>query len=126
MTISGTRSKFRWPLFLAYTVFLYVTFTLPAEKIPPALDKVSDKLLHFLCFLILALLAFWAFIRSKTRLFRAHAGTKSAAFSLFYGALLEWAQRSVPGRSASFFDWLADAVGVAAAGLIFFFQKSKR
>lgn len=33
------------------------------------------------------------------------------------GAVDEWHQRWVPGRSAEIFDWLADAVG-AAAGVV--------
>ena len=118
LILSKVLSKLRWPLFLAYAVLLYITFTLPVEKIPPQIYQINDKLLHFLCFVILALLGFQAFSHSAARVFSVYAEGKSAAFSLFYGAFLEAVQQNVPGRFASFNDWLADAAGVLAAFLL--------
>lgn len=53
---------------------------------------------------------------ASARLLLAWAGAY-----LVYGVLDEWLQSYV-GRSMSFNDWLADAVGVAAATIILLFQ----
>lgn len=101
---------------------LFVFMVLPGEKIPEMIVRVNDKLLHFVDFFLLALLGFRTFNSSSRRLFQVHAGTKVVTFSLFYGALLEWIQTAVPGRDASFKDWLADAAGTLAALMIFSFS----
>lgn len=79
----------------------------------------NDKVLHFLDFFILALLAFRTFTLSSLPFFQVKAGRKAVGFSLLYGVFLEWAQWSVPGRDASFWDGTADALGVLAASGIF-------
>ena len=71
--------------------------------------QANDKVLHFLAFFLLALLAFRVFI----------SRSKASGFSLAYGAFLEGVQQGVPGRSASFIDWFTDAVGILAAAIIF-------
>ena len=129
MTASKSLSEFfRWFVFLSYCVFLYLVYTLPADQIPPAVGRANDKVLHFFNFLLLALLAFQALAHSSLALLNLKAEMLSAGFSLFYGAFLEGAQHSVPGREMSFLDWLADAVGVLAAVATFrtsgFFRKS--
>ena len=125
MTISKILSNLRWPFFLAYAVFLYIAFTLPVEQIPASVYQINDKLLHFLSFLIFALLAFQAFSHSASRVFSAYAESKSSVLSLSYGAFLEMIQKTTPGRIASINDWLADALGVLTAFLLFLFQKTK-
>ena len=123
MTTSKILSDlFRWPAFIGYVILLFVFMVLPGEKIPEMIVRVNDKLLHFVDFFLLALLGFKTFNSSSKRLFQAHAGTKIVTFSLFYGALLEWIQTAVPGRDASFRDWMADAAGTLAALMIFSFS----
>lgn len=116
----------RWPLFLAFVVFLFVGHILPPEQIPPAVAQANDKVLHLINFLILALLAYRTFTRSSRTLFSFHAGGKAAGFSLFYGALLECIQLKIPGRETSLRDWLADAIGVLLASIIFRISKLTR
>lgn len=124
MTLSKILSNLsRWPLFIAYAGFLYFLYTLPLEQFPPALLEVDDKVLHFLDFFLLALLAFRTFALSVSSFFSAHAGVKAAAFSLLYGAFLEWVQVPVPGREMSLTDWLANAAGVLAASGIFWISR---
>lgn len=126
MTVSKSLSKvFHWPLFIAYAVYLYFIFTTPPEKIPPEVLAANDKVLHLLLFLILALLAFRTFFYSAVSFFRAHAVAKTVWFSAAYGVFLEWAQMTVPGRSASFADWVADSLGILAAfGIVKISQKN--
>lgn len=120
MTVSKNLSESsRWSLFIGYCLLLYVGCTLPGAELPEVVTHANDKVLHFLDFFLLALLAFRTFILSSRSLFCVQAARKAAGFSLFYGAFLEWAQRRVPGRDASFLDWIADAVGVLVASGIF-------
>jgi len=113
----------RWPLFLAFVVFLFVGHILPPEQIPPAVAQANDKVLHLINFLILALLAYRTFSFSSRTFFSLHAEVKAAGFSLFYGALLEWIQTGIPGRQGDVADWLADAVGIFIASVIFRISK---
>ena len=120
MTASKSLSSFfHWVSFLGFAVFLYIGFTLPLSQIPEVFLPANDKALHFFDFLILTLLGFQAFFYSVHPFFHQGAGGKASAFSLFYGAYLEWAQTPVPGRGASFTDWMADALGVLVAWIIF-------
>ena len=104
---------------MGFAVSLYIACTLPAEQIPAVVVRANDKLLHFLSFLLLTLLGFRAFWHSSMELFSQYAEGKTVSFSLFYGAFIEWAQRSVPGRDMSFLDFVADALGTFLAFLIF-------
>ena len=120
MTVSKNLSEpIRWFLFLGYAVILYASCTLPAAQLPAAIGRANDKLLHFLSFFLLALLGFRAFCHSSLELFNRYGEGKMISFSLFYGALIEWVQHSVPGRDMSFSDWLADALGTYLAFLVF-------
>ena len=120
MTVSKNLSRLsRWPLLVGYCLFLYFGCTLPGEQLPEVVTQANDKVLHFLDFFLLALLSFRTFILSSLSFFHVKAGRKAALFSLLYGFLLEWAQRSVPGRDASFWDGMADALGVLVASGVF-------
>ena len=124
--MTHSKNPFRrldWPLFLADVALLYYFFNLPPDQLPEALIEVNDKLLHFLNFLLLPLLAFRAFARSRSTVFHRLSQAKAVTFSLLYGALLEWTQLSVPGRSASFEDWLADFAGTLVASGIFWISR---
>lgn len=112
-------TSFRWSLFLGYSVLLLVLFLLPPEQIPEEIASANDKLLHFLDFFLLALLAFEALLSSSHSVFSLRPALKAVGFSLFYGAFLECLQLTVPGRESSFTDWLADTMGILAASGIF-------
>lgn len=65
----------------------------------------ADKFYHLVTYAWLGALPLFVFVSRK----RAQA----AAYAMIgLGVLLEWAQASIPGRSASFLDALANAVGV--------------
>lgn len=89
---------------------------------PEAILRVNDKLMHYVDFFLLTLLSFRTFASSRSLLSR-QAETKAAVFSVLYGAFLEWAQRNTVGRTPSFTDWLADALGVFSALIIFSISK---
>ena len=92
-------------VFLVSFVFISWQLLSPA---PITSVDISDKLVHFLVFGLLALSLDWGWYqRGSYWLFRALP-------LIVYGGLIEIIQYFVPGRSMSFADWLADAAGVLA------------
>ncbi len=75
---------------------------------------VSDKSLHFYAYAGLAFLLAWTVTVYRQPRWSTYAFL--FAIVLLYGALDELAQWPIPGRTADFRDWLADAMG-AAVGL---------
>jgi VanZ family protein len=73
------------------------------------LFSFQDKLIHLSAYFIMGILAwrvFRHFFSSRQQLMFA-----IVAFCSIYGFLDEWHQSFVEGRSADFFDWLADTAG---------------
>ena len=80
---------------------------LPMAAVRDAVDVTehADKLVHASMFAILGALG----IRGWQQ---AHQHWRVLAFLLGLGVVTEALQSLVPGRSASIWDWLADAIGV--------------
>lgn len=73
----------------------------------PLVSQINDKVAHGVTFYLLALLLDFSFPGTRFN------GAK-VAFLLGYGALLEAAQLATPSRDPSFYDFLADAAGIAS------------
>jgi len=80
----------------------------------PGSDLIWDKLAHAVAYAALC----WLCLRAT------HGGIEqlrlgptlvAVLVTLSYGALAEWQQATIPERSASVADWLADAVGALLA-----------
>ncbi len=97
---------------LPYPTFCFAVFTaalttvslLPAETLSGA--SFNDKIAHFLCYALFALLAAALNFSVRRYLFVCLA-------LAIYGLLLEGAQSLVPGRESSLLDALANTAGVA-------------
>ena len=104
-------------LFLVLFIILIIAITL-LSLLPPKsgieLGK-SDKLNHFLAYAILSLN--FGFISSKIRSYFI-----GIPFLIAYGLLIEFFQGFVPGRDPSFYDTLANSVGVFLGFFIFRFN----
>ena len=92
---------------LAWGALIYALSSRPTTFVP--LASGTDKLAHFAAYAVLGYL-----------LVRAHAAARwplwaAAAVGLAYALSDELHQSFVPGRSAEVADWVADALGVAAA-----------
>ena len=101
-------------LFLVLFIILIIAITL-LSLLPPKsgieLGK-SDKLNHFLAYAILSLN--FGFISTKIRSYFI-----GIPFLITYGLLIEFFQGFVPGRDPSFYDALANSVGVFSGFFIF-------
>ena len=93
-------------------VLMAVVAWLALTPLPPrAIDLGWDKLNHASAFAALAF-AGWLSVRGR------RGRWPTMALLLMYGALIEVAQRFVPGRSAEWADLLADALGIGLGVLM--------
>jgi VanZ family protein len=90
-----------WIVSVAATVWVSLT---PHLELPVDFWN-ADKLYHGLTYAWLGALPLWAFATGD----RARA---ASYLMIVLGALLEWGQSFVPGRSASMGDAVANALGV--------------
>lgn len=108
--------RFQLPAVL-WAAFLFTLSSIPQLPQPPKGLLSWDKLQHFG--------AYWVF---GTLLVRAFGGSswKPLTFGVLYGASDELHQYFVPGRDCSLYDFLADALGVAASqGFVWAFRRRK-
>ena len=102
---------------IVYWIILFIATSIPAQSIPSF--GVGDKVNHFLAYLILAILLYLTLsFQEKSMFAKRNAALLTIAVILPYGALDELHQMLVPGRSAEFLDWVADAVGAACGVLL--------
>ena len=108
---------------IIYWIILLIATTVPEPEVPSF--GVGDKFKHFGAYLGLAvLLSFTLHYQNKNLLFKKYFLFAAWIIATFYGMLDEFHQSFIPGRSAEFLDWFADAVG-AAAGCIFIYYLMK-
>lgn len=87
-----------------------ITFLAVTDRPYPLVESVPDKLNHFAAFVVLGLLADYAF---PTERFGAAKILALAA----YGAAIEVVQSFLPHRQASLLDLVADAAGIGLYAL---------
>jgi len=102
---------------VVYWLILFVATTLPAASMPSF--GVVDKVNHLSAYFILAILLFLTLLFQQKIPF---AKNRVAAYALIicslYGMLDEVHQIFIPGRSAEFLDFLADACGALLGVLL--------
>ena len=102
---------FYWPV-------LFVFAHIPIPQVVRAAD-VSDKSLHFLGYLVLVYLL-WFAVRGDEKVNWRNVGPWwILAIMALYGVLDEWTQNYVAGRTCDVQDFLADVVGTVG-GLVLF------
>ena len=104
----------RWlPPLLWAGVILFGT-SLPQEAVPVQTGKI-DKILHFSIYTVFSYLLTRQISDITTRW---RAAAIAVAFATVFGALDEWHQRFIPGRSTEFADWRADTLGAIVGALV--------
>lgn len=96
-----------WPV-MAWTVFILIATWIPGAKLPHIeAPEGTDKVVHFIFFVVLAFLV--------ERALRAQGIARVVLTVLIalaaFGALDEFVQQFIPGRDMELFDWLADVAG---------------
>jgi len=100
----------RFSLILIFIGIAYLSLT-PSTSVSVGNDKLGHFIAYGALMFNLGLLAF-----DQTRKFLL-----SMLLALCYGALMEWGQSFVPGRSVSLYDMFANAGGVAIGSLLAYF-----
>jgi len=102
---------------VVYWIILFGATTLPAASMPSF--GVVDKVNHLLAYFILAILLFLTLLfQQKVPLSLNKAAAYALIICSLYGMLDEVHQIFIPGRSAEFLDFLADACGALLGVLV--------
>jgi VanZ family protein len=119
-----------WAPPLLYMVLVFVVSSLEQPPLPmPEFEWLTiDKLYHFIEYAILGGLLTRAFVEAKPSIVPSQLVWSIAALiSILYGASDEWHQTFVPGRFATFADWVADVLGVIGGVLgVYLYYKRKQ
>jgi VanZ family protein len=103
------RTLLAWGPALGWAAVLFALSelrSLPGPLTP--LAGINDKVAHLVLYTLLGAALAWGRLRSPNP--PRHA--LLLALGIVYGALDEWHQAFVPGRTPSVLDWVADTVGV--------------
>jgi VanZ family protein len=104
-------------------IFLLSSFPHFPEQVPPFIGY--DKLAHFVEYYFFGILICRWLLNKKNHVVRRRALFVTLLFGMCYGVTDEWHQSFIPGRTASIWDVLFDAVGIAAAVLTYRFTMNK-
>lgn len=86
---------------------MLVATSIPNPPVPSGVARF-DKVVHFAMYAVLAGLLLWATRGSRPT---ALAVLATLLVVSAYGALDEWHQQFIPGRTMELGDWLADSFG---------------
>lgn len=114
------KKYFFWLLPLAWALLIWHLTTTPQIVVTQDfwLQQVLMMLAHFLFFGIQGALLYLAFLYQPLII-----GHWPLILTSLYGALIEFYQLSVPGRSADLLDWILDTLGVIF--FLYMFKKLK-
>ncbi|MCY4567662.1 MAG: VanZ family protein [Candidatus Poribacteria bacterium] len=117
-----------WAPPLLYMVIIFVISSLEQPPLPmPEFEWLTiDKLYHFIEYAILGGLVARALVEARPSVVPSRlVWYVAAVFSILYGASDEWHQTFVPGRFATFADWVADVLGAIAGvlGVYLYYRK---
>jgi VanZ family protein len=108
----------QWLPFFLWTVLIFVGSSIPRLPGNPfGLPTWSDKVAHFLEYLILAFL-FYRGIRGERWRMGIPAWLVVISTGLVIASIDEYHQMYIPGRDSNILDWTADMAGVATGALI--------
>ncbi|MYA72168.1 hypothetical protein F4009_18925 [Candidatus Poribacteria bacterium] len=119
-----------WVPPLLYMALIFAVSSLKQPPLPmPKFEWLTiDKLYHFIEYAILGILLAWAFVKAKPSVVPSKLiWIIAAVLSILYGASDEWHQTFVPGRDATFADWIADVLGSIAGVLaVYLYYRSRQ
>ena len=104
-----------------YMVLILCISAIPANSIPSLGFQHADKVAHFLEYSILGILAVHSFIPKKgyQLLYIIFSG-------FVFGVFDEWWQSFISDRHTSFFDLLADNIGMLVGSSVFYKLSTKQ
>ena len=111
---------------IIWAVLIFVLSSIPSDVFPDLGIFRFDKVIHAVVFALFALLVFLA-LRHQQRFpgLARHSYSITILIVILYGAVDEFHQRFVAGRSSDLFDLIADALG-ACVVVFFLWLHSRR
>jgi hypothetical protein len=102
----------RWTPPLMWVAIILIGTSWPSISVGPDVQHL-DKVVHFTAYAVLSALILRAMPSPRD------VGTVVIVIALVsvFGAVDEWHQSFIPGRSMSFADWVADSAGALAGAL---------
>jgi VanZ family protein len=121
--------RFQLPWLLLMTL-IFIQSSIGSLKIPDIEFDLADKLIHFILYGCLGILTARGLNNAQNKKIKENYVLLSIFICVLYGASDEIHQYFVPGRYASWGDWIADALGVITFVFIykwyFNYQAQKR
>ena len=113
-----------WLPALAWAAFI---FFLSHQSEPPGSGLGPDYVGHFLLYGVLSLTLVWGMTRGWKATLTVPAIFVIWSIATVYGALDEWHQSFVPGRTSSWSDLMVDSLAaLLLAAAIFYFLRRRR
>ncbi|MCX5752445.1 MAG: VanZ family protein [Candidatus Krumholzibacteria bacterium] len=108
----------QWLPFFVWVILIFVGSSIPRLSADPfGMPPYSDKVAHYLEYLILAFL-FYRGIRGERWRMGFPAWFVVLATGLAIASIDEYHQAYIPGRDANIWDWTADMAGIVTGALI--------
>jgi len=104
----------RWLPPLLWAGVILLGTSLPGDAVPVQTGNI-DKVLHFSIYLVFSFLLTRSILDTATRW---RAISIALVVAIAFGAVDEWHQQFIPGRSAEFADWRADSVGALVGAIV--------
>ena len=98
-----------------WLVMVLLLSTFPSTMLPDLDIEFSDLFVHFILYAITGALFYVVFRESRFKILNRAPALNAIALAAAYGFGMEVAQFYIPGRSFSYADALANALGAMAA-----------
>ncbi len=110
--------RFQFPWLFLMTI-IFIQSSIASIKIPDIEFDLADKIAHFIMFGFLGILTARGLKNSQNIRIKKNYMFLTICICVLYGASDEVHQYFVPGRHASWGDWIADILGVIAFVFIY-------
>lgn len=120
MNVSRARVALAWTPALLYAAFIWLVSSMSNPDFVPVADvPFQDKGVHFLVYGVLAFLSAHGAKRTWPQWSLARGFVLAVVAAALWGAIDEYHQSFVPGRSSDSFDALADTLGAIVGAAIY-------
>jgi len=93
--------------FFLYLLLILIGSSIPGKSVPIVFALTWDKLLHVIEYFLLGVLGYRAYENRHK-----HITILIATFGILFGCIDEMWQSFIPGRYPSYYDVIADGIGV--------------
>lgn len=104
----------KWLIYIPLSVHwisIFILTSLPDKDLPSV--NFDDKIKHFIAYLVLSFFLTIALsVQNKFKKMKEHYIKYALLITLIYSTFDEIHQAFIPGRSAEFWDWLANLFGI--------------